>query len=125
MVPGEHPPDSLYCGYVAGITADNATAQGLSNNTPYVVGAAAVDRVGNIGVLSNLACATPIEITDFFELYKDYGGHGGGGFCSMSRRQRPGGFALSALSVALFGAALRRRRRAQLKRDTSLRALSR
>jgi hypothetical protein len=125
MVPGQAAPSSLFCGYVAGITASTGSAKGLVNNTPYVVSMAAVDRVGNIGVLSNLDCATPIEITDFFELYKNYGGHGGGGFCSMSRRQRPGGFALSALSLSVFGAALRRRRRAHLKRDTSLRAHSR
>ncbi|HVU00827.1 MAG TPA: hypothetical protein VHE30_03715 [Polyangiaceae bacterium] len=99
------------CGYSAGITANSGTAKGLENGHEYVVAVAAQDTVGNVGVLSNDVCSTPVQITDFFELYKQYGGKGGGGFCSMSHRTSGGAGATFGILAAVGASVLRRRRR--------------
>ena len=49
-----------------------------------VVGVAAVDKVGNVGELSQNACVTPEQSTDFMEFYKGMGGRADGGFCAVS-----------------------------------------
>jgi hypothetical protein len=90
LQPGTSPisPMSLehnQCGSVNGIYAKTGQVSGLINKVRYVFSVAAVDHVGNIGVLANNnACATPINVTDFFELYRAAGGKGGGGICSIS-----------------------------------------
>jgi hypothetical protein len=103
--------DQYRCGSVDGLAATSGTVEGLINDVPYTVAVVGVDQVGNSGVLSGQGCATPIEVTDFFELYRQAGGAGGGGICSISR---PGGRA-TALGAVLGGMAaawlLRRRGR--------------
>ncbi len=90
LQPGTSPvsPMSLehnQCGSVNGIYAKTGQVSGLINKVRYVFSVAAVDHVGNIGVLANNnACATPINVTDFFELYRAAGGKAGGGICSIS-----------------------------------------
>lgn len=68
---------------------------------------AAVDAVGNRGTLSDVRCATPQEVTDFYEAYKAAGGQGGGGYCTFGL-ERPGSVAALTL-LALVGLSLRRR----------------
>ena len=68
-----------------GRTSTDGTADGLQNGVDYRVGVAAVDQVGNVGVLSGVDCQTPQDITDFFEYYRMKGGQAGGGFCAVSR----------------------------------------
>jgi hypothetical protein len=73
------------CGSVNGIYAKTGKVNGLVNKVRYVFSVAAVDHVGNVGVFAaNNACATPINVTDFFELYRAAGGKAGGGICSIS-----------------------------------------
>ncbi|HVW30044.1 MAG TPA: hypothetical protein VHC69_32005 [Polyangiaceae bacterium] len=101
---------SYECGSVNGYNANSGTVNNLVNGVPYVFSVAAVDQVGNIGELSQNACATPVEVTDFFELYRAAGGKAGGGICSMSFGRNStgeGGLLVGgALALAL---ALRRR----------------
>ena len=87
LVPGT-PPDKLgqyLCGSVTGLAATSTVVEGLINDVPYTVAVVAVDQVNNSGNVSGQACATPIEVTDFFELYRLAGGTGGGGLRSITR----------------------------------------
>jgi hypothetical protein len=56
---------------------------GLENGIRYAVAIAPYDKVGNVGKLSTLDCATPEDVNDFFDLYREAGGKAGGGFCSV------------------------------------------
>jgi hypothetical protein len=108
------PLDHYMCGSVNGIAATTGKVSGLINQVRYVFSVAAVDHVGNIGVFAaNNACATPIEVTDFFELYKAAGGKGGGGICSISsvRGGTRTGILLAGGVLALAFAARRSLRR--------------
>jgi hypothetical protein len=111
LKPGQ-PVDALAaykCGSSTGKQATSGTVGGLVNSVEYTVAVAGVDSVRNQGVLSGQGCGTPEEITDFFELYKEAGGHGGGGLCSVvrPRSRAPGlGVALCTMAAALL---LRRR----------------
>ena len=69
----------------------------LINGIDYTVAISGVDAVGNVGQLSNNVCVVPVEVTDFFELYRQDGGKGGGGFCSVSRRPNRAPFGLFAI----------------------------
>ena len=79
----------------------------------YTIAVAAIDSVGNQGQLSEPTCATPMEVDDFFELYRDAGGEAGGGFCScgIPGRHRRGLGALGLLAAFAIAGAARRRRR--------------
>lgn len=110
------PLDHYMCGSVNGIAATTGKVSGLINRVRYVFSVAAVDHVGNIGVFAaNNACATPVEVTDFFELYKAAGGKGGGGICSISNvggRTRTGILLAGGVLALAFAArrSLRRRK---------------
>jgi hypothetical protein len=108
LVPGARPDEAYRCGSVEGATASRANAKGLSNGVEYAVGVAAVDTVGNVGDLSQIACGTPHELDDFFEVYRREGGNGGGGYCAASGRSRSGTFAL-VMGALLLAGALRQR----------------
>ncbi|MBN1607310.1 MAG: hypothetical protein JW940_11800 [Polyangiaceae bacterium] len=109
LVPGQRPDESYRCGSVEGATASRANAKGLSNGIEYAVAVAAVDTVGNVGELSNVACGTPHQLDDFFEVYRREGGNGGGGYCATTGRGRSGTLAL-AMGALLVAGALRQRR---------------
>ena len=71
------------------------------------------DAHGNHGVASNAACATPEEVDDFFEWYRELGGEAGGGYCNCSlvgagRGTSQALFAILTVLAVAFG---RRRRR--------------
>lgn len=108
---GDETLDQYRCGSVDGLGATSGTIEGLINDIPYTVAVVAVDQVFNGGVLSGQACATPIEVTDFYELYRQAGGAGGGGICSIGGP----GHRAPALGAVLGGMAaawlLRRRGR--------------
>ncbi len=101
-------PSVFQCGSRGDKSAREAIITGLENNVTYAVAVAGVDDVGNIGVLSQVECVTPIEVDDFFEVYREAGGKGGGGFCSISQRTERG---LALLLAGAFGALCWRRRR--------------
>jgi hypothetical protein len=111
LMPGEDPPTEkeASCGEVTGMAIDSGTATGRSNGVEYAVGVAAIDNFGNVGKLSELACATPKEVTGFFEAYRAAGGQAGGGFCSFAPARR--GTAAFGVVLLLGGLALVRRRR--------------
>lgn len=113
LIPGSDPVTNNYSQYqrgtVTGITATSGTANGLTDDTLYVCAVSSVDALGNVGVLSNTACATPVALTDFFELYKRDGGKGGG-FCSISGQKRdPSGYVAAALALSALWYSRRKR----------------
>jgi hypothetical protein len=81
----------------------------LENGSTYVVAIAAEDTAYNVGVLSELACGTPQDVTGFYEAYRDAGGEAGGGFCSFAPA-RHGALAAAVASLVAACALLRRRR---------------
>lgn len=89
LVPGAVPSAEYECGSNSSRTATSGTVSGLNNFQQYAVGVAAVDDLGNSGLLSELVCATPEPVDDFFELYRRAGGQGGGGYCSFSPSEAP------------------------------------
>ena len=107
LTPNAVPPVDLpTCGGASDSVA-SGEARPLQNGVQYAVGVAAVDALGNAGPLSNVACATPQEVDDFFETYRNAGGGAGGGFCALGARPAPGAAAL--LVVGLLVRRLRRR----------------
>ncbi len=99
LTPGGFPNSKYLCG-TAGQTAVNATASGLVDGVGYEAAISAVDQVGNVGRLSANVCSSPEKLIDFFELYRDAGGQGGG-LCSISR---PGGRSAPPWLLPLAGA---------------------
>lgn len=112
MVPGERPPEGTrFCGEQAGKTARRGRVTGVVNDRVYAVGVVAQDIVGNEGVLSNVLCQYPKEVTDFYEAYLAAGGRGGGGFCAFGYGRRSNAWSGLALLGLALGWARRRRRR--------------
>jgi hypothetical protein len=109
LVPGQVPTVGRNTQTNASTT--KANAHGLENGVLYAVGVSGVDKFNNPGPLSNIDCATPEPITGFFEAYRDAGGQGGGGYCSLGAKASP----LSAAFVALGALAFGVRRRARTK----------
>ena len=105
---GERPPGSVRGSQQYGVTKDSGAYGNLQNGVWYACGVAGVDRQGNTGNLSALACARPEPVTDFYEAYVDAGGQGGGGFCAFSRN--PQRSVLVALGAAALVFAARRRK---------------
>lgn len=116
LAQGGHPDPLLKCGEANetsdAITTDPGLPSGtLDNGQLYAIAVSGEDILGNAGPLSPLACGTPKELNDFFELYGGAGGPGGGGFCSVRpgvTRSAPGAMAL--LGAAFAALTLRRRR---------------
>jgi hypothetical protein len=84
LLEGVQPPVES-CGRTVGASAGSGDKSGLVDNEAYAVGVVGVDAVGNVGPLSAIECATPKEVSDFFEAYHQAGGKGGGGYCAMGR----------------------------------------
>jgi hypothetical protein len=106
---GARPSPGLKCGEASETSGSIITDINLQNDQLYAVGVSGQDVVGNAGPLSALACGTPKQLDDFFELYSGAGGPGGGGFCSI----RPGASSSAPGAALLLGlalAALRARR---------------
>ncbi len=112
LTPGEFPPEEFLCGSASGRAArDGETDNSLTNETTYAVGIAATDVRGNVGLLSELTCGTPKEVTTFFEGYRESGGVGGGGFCGIGGVPASGAFLTTLGAGALAWLTRRRRRR--------------
>lgn len=107
LIPGQLPPLDLQCARAGGRGTREARAGGLENGVTYAIAVAGVDRVGNSGRLSPLACGVPQEVTTFYEAYREAGGVGGGGFCAWGPPVPVGNFAAGAVGLALLW--LRRR----------------
>ncbi len=56
----------------------------LEIGTTYYVGVVAVDKFDNESVLSQLATGSPVNVSDFWESYKQSGGQEEGGFCFVA-----------------------------------------
>ena len=66
------------------LTATSYTITGLALGNEYFVGVVAVDEFDNESELSTLVSATPVNVDDFWEQYKDNGGGETGGFCFVA-----------------------------------------
>jgi hypothetical protein len=110
LVQGQVPSEAYRCGTTTGPTQRDGYAEGLENGRMYSVGMVGVDKVGNVGKLSEIECGEPKLYTDFFELYKKFGGQAGGGVCAISRGNGLAPAGLGALSLVGLGL-LRRRKR--------------
>jgi hypothetical protein len=111
LIPGKPAPDSaIDCGSIGAQGAKGGeTDPVLDNDVRYAVAVATEDTLGNIGVLSKLACNTPKDTTGFYEAYSEAGGRAGGGFCTF--RPAPRHATAMGLVVAAAACALWRRRR--------------
>jgi hypothetical protein len=108
MPPGE---GVTKCGETNGRTGE-VECTGLTNGVRYAVGVATVDTYYNVGVLSETACGIPEPVTGFFEAYRDAGGAGGGGYCTIgASRSRT---AAVGIVLAALGFIVRRARRRAL-----------
>ena len=109
LVANTAPNEAYYCGSGSG-TSGNVS--GLKNGVQYSIAVASVDGVGNVGKLSNVTCATPSPVDDFFKVYRDAGGQAGGGFCAVTGGVGHGaGIAgLLLVGLAALGSTIRRRR---------------
>lgn len=109
---GARPPDGFSCGVVSKDATTLSTDE-LVNETTYAVGVAGQDILGNAGVVSDIQCGTPTELNDFFELYSQNGGPGGGGFCNVSPSSTRSSRQPVAWLGLLFGGLLWRRVRSR------------
>ncbi|NUP09728.1 MAG: hypothetical protein HOW73_27090, partial [Polyangiaceae bacterium] len=108
LVEGEVPPIANACSDE--INSDQVRADGLVNGQEYAIGVAGVDDIGNPGPLSNVVCATPVAVVDFFDNYTNAGGQGGCiGGCAIADAGVP--TSALGLACAVVLVAIRRRRR--------------
>ncbi|PKN50090.1 MAG: hypothetical protein CVU63_00285 [Deltaproteobacteria bacterium HGW-Deltaproteobacteria-20] len=109
LVASTAPNEAYYCGSGSGTSGK---VSGLKNGVQYSIAVASVDGVGNVGKLSNVTCATPSPVDDFFKVYRDAGGQAGGGFCAVTGGVGHGaGIAgLLLVGLAALGSTIRRRR---------------
>ncbi|HEY6557157.1 MAG TPA: hypothetical protein VI072_07785 [Polyangiaceae bacterium] len=104
-----NPPNRYRCGSATANATEGETDR-LENFQLYAVAVATVDKLGNIGPLSEIECGSPKPVTDFFEAYRNAGGDAGGGFCAIGQNPQSGAlvFMLGALVMWMV-----RRRRAR------------
>lgn len=107
------------CGSITGNTGTSISAQTLRgaplvNNTVYAIAVAATDAFDNVGPLSEIQCEYPELTNDFWEDYKNAGGHAGGG-CNTTGEAPLGTIAVLGTSMAVLITTLRRKRRASQK----------
>lgn len=105
------------CAYAQGRFAASAQvfeAEGepIENDACYAIALSGLDLVLNESVLSDVMCATPKEVTTFFEGYREAGGKGGGGLCGIARERSPAH--IFSLTLLLGGALFVARRARQL-----------
>jgi hypothetical protein len=104
------PKGAMACGMIGALTSKGGeTDPVLTNDTSYVVAVAAEDDANNVGVLSNLACARPQDVTGFYEAYNEAGGDAGGGFCTFAPARRDAW--ATGIALLLGAGALWRRRK--------------
>lgn len=114
LAQGEVPPTDLLRGTG---TSDSILAEGLDEGE-WACGVAGTDTLGNPGVLSNVVCAVPKPVTDFFEAYRQAGGLAGGGFCqcSLPGADHEHDWAAWAAAVLALSLTVRRKARERIRR---------
>ncbi len=113
LVPGALPVQITTPLILAGSASDklavSGVASGLNDGTLYACAVSSYNVMQNDGPLSDVMCATPWYVNDFFSSYRRLGGQAGGGFCSVSRNRSAIALIIPLASLVLL--ALRRRRR--------------
>jgi hypothetical protein len=102
--------DRLTAAATAGKSDHSKTVSALTNGGSYAVAVACVDGYDNVGPLSDVVCATPAPVLDFWNRYKTDGG-AAGGFCALEAPGAPAGGAAMGLGLAFAAALWARRRR--------------
>ncbi|MBI4954609.1 MAG: hypothetical protein HY908_21470 [Myxococcales bacterium] len=111
LTPGEVPSAAFACGSSVAANTGTGTVEGLETGVLYAFGVSGHDLVSNEGKLTELRCATPQPVDEFFKLYRDAGGQAGG--CRLA--DPAGGLTGLGALAGLAGLALglrRARRRA-------------
>ena len=105
------PPQTVCGSSNSGASSSATITDNISNGSTYSVAVGATDTFGNVGPLSQAACATPGPVLDFFQRYREDGGGAGG--CALERAGAPlgSGAALLAAGASAIVAVVRRRRR--------------
>ncbi len=80
---GDLPSDTWMCTEMLGSSTRSATIDGLQNGLAYKFAVVAYDEFRNPSLVSQVACATPQPVCDFWCQYKNSGGEGGG-FCFIA-----------------------------------------
>lgn len=105
------PTTDTVCADISGNIASGATVPDLVNGQRYSFAVAGTDAFGNVGPVSEPACATPTPVDDFFRRYRNAGGGAGGCSLDAMADAAPGTSALLASSTMMVFAWLRRRRK--------------
>jgi len=111
-------PSTYLCGTVTGNGQNRAIVESfldggtsIKDGTRYAVAVAAFDGIGNVGILSDLACVTPARVTTFWDRCVIDGCAGGGGFCSLLGPGLPAGGSLFGIGIGATALAFARHRR--------------
>lgn len=110
--PGKFPTselDKYLCGE-GNTVAGEIVITGRENELPYAVALVGIDKQGNVGVVSNVACETPRATNSFWDEYNAAGGLAGGGYCTYGHGSADWG--LIALGGLALGAFVLRRKKA-------------
>jgi hypothetical protein len=91
------------------LSTTSLTLSGLTNGANYHVVIVSFDASGNYGPASNLRCAKPGAVNDFWQSYKDDGGTANG--CALERNSDAQTGSVFGLGIFAAAAALIRRRR--------------
>jgi hypothetical protein len=117
--------DTKYlCGSLNGTGGTSVTATGvggkpLANETTYAVALAGTDRFGNVGRLSSVRCEVPEVTSDFWDAYRNDGGHAGDGCSTAGQGGALGSLATLSAGVALaLSSIFRAHRRAKLTKGS-------
>jgi MYXO-CTERM domain-containing protein len=100
---------NVLCSQVNGTTNSSGTISGLADGTSYAVAVAAFDEFGNLGQISNVVCATPAPINDFWKVYNQDGGNAG--FCALEVVGGHGSPAAAGLAGIVAFVMIRRRKK--------------
>jgi hypothetical protein len=80
---GDVPDEAYFCTGLLGSSTRSTTVDGLQNDVAYKFAVVAYDSFRNPSLLSEVACATPQEVCDFWCEYNKNNGEGGG-FCFVA-----------------------------------------
>lgn len=122
LVPGEIPPSEYVCGGEIQSSTGGVVSP-LENATEYAIGIAGVDEVGNAGPLSEVICASPVAVIDFYSKYRDAGGQGGciGGCAVAQDETNPWLFVVGGVvSLAFLRLVSKRARPGKAKRTGTI-----
>jgi hypothetical protein len=98
---------------LSGKANNSSIIKDLTDGVKYNYTVAAVDAFGNPGPPATVQCGTPAKVNDFFTIYRESGGRGGGGFCALDVVGEHSETSLGLAGLGLGAALVARRRRSR------------